>query len=77
MRWQVARPTRRHCRRPDAAFLRGLALRGRTQAVSQALQYMQEIKGVEALSRYAFETPDPQIASDSSATFEVKGERRP
>lgn len=54
-----------------------LALRGRTQAVSQALQYMQEIKGVEALSRYAFETPDPQIASDSSATFEVKGERRP
>ncbi|MBV6498265.1 MAG: hypothetical protein CJBNEKGG_00484 [Prosthecobacter sp.] len=54
-----------------------LALRGRTPDVSLALQYMQEIKGVEALSRYAFETPDPQIASDNSATFEVKGERRP
>jgi hypothetical protein len=54
-----------------------LVLRGRTPDVSLALQYMQEIKGVEALSRYAFETPDPQIASDNSATFEVKGERRP
>jgi hypothetical protein len=54
-----------------------LALRGRTPDVSRSLQYMQEIKGVEALSRYAFETPDPQIASDNSATFEVKGERRP
>lgn len=54
-----------------------MALRGRTPDVSLALQYMQEIKAVEALSRYAFETPDPQIASDNSATFEVKGERRP
>lgn len=54
-----------------------LALRGRTASVSQALQYTQEIKQVEELAAYSFDTPDPQIASDNSATFEVKGERRP
>ncbi len=54
-----------------------LALRGRTANVSLALQYTQEIKDVEALAAYRFETPDPQIASDNSATFEVKGERQP
>lgn len=54
-----------------------LALRGRTAHVSQALQFTQEIKAVEELAAYTFDTPDPQIASDNSATFEVKGERQP
>lgn len=54
-----------------------LALRGRTASPSLALQYAKEITEVEALSRYAFETPAPQIASDNTATFELKGEAQP
>jgi hypothetical protein len=56
---------------------RMLALRGRTASPSLALQYTKEITEVEVLSRYAFETPAPQIASDNSATFELKGEVKP
>ncbi len=54
-----------------------LALRGRTASASLALQFTKEITEVEALSRYAFETPQPQIASDQSASFEMKGELTP
>lgn len=54
-----------------------LSLRGRTAIPSLALQYTKEIAEVEALSRYTFETPAPQIASDNSATFELKGEIEP
>jgi hypothetical protein len=51
-----------------------LSLRGRTATPSQALQYAKEVTEVEALTRYAWEAPQPQIASDNSATFELKGE---
>lgn len=54
-----------------------LVLRGRTVTASLALQYAKEITEVEALTRYTFETPAPQIASDDSATFELKGEVGP
>ncbi|MES2595216.1 MAG: hypothetical protein V4662_07770 [Verrucomicrobiota bacterium] len=54
-----------------------LVLRGRTALPSLALQYTKEISEVEALSRYTFDTPAPQIASDNSATFELKGETQP
>lgn len=54
-----------------------LILRGRMPSAALALQYANEISEVEALTRYAWETPPPTIASDNSATFELKGEIRP
>lgn len=50
-------------------------LRGRTPTSSVALQYAQEIKGAESLNAYAWETPPPQMHSDDSSTFELKGVR--
>lgn len=50
-----------------------LLLRGRTPTPTLALQYARDITGVENLTRYTWETPPPSIASDNSATFEVKG----
>lgn len=51
-------------------------LRGRTPSSSIALQYAQEIKGLESLNAYAWETPPPQMHSDDSATIELKGTRQ-
>jgi len=50
-----------------------LILSGRTQTPALALQYAKEITEVEALTRFTWETPAPTIASDNSATFELKG----
>lgn len=50
-------------------------LRGRTPSSAVALQYAQEIRGLESLNTYAWETPPPQMHSDDSATFELKGTR--
>lgn len=50
-----------------------IMMRGRTPSPSLALQYAKEVTEVPALARYTWETPAPTIASDSSATFEVKG----
>ncbi len=50
-----------------------LLLRGRTPSPSLALQYAKEITDVEGLAHYTWETPAPVIASDNSATFELKG----
>lgn len=50
-------------------------LRGRTPSSSIALQYAQEIKGLESLNAYTWDTPPPQMHSDDSATFELKGTR--
>ncbi|MBX7210496.1 MAG: hypothetical protein K1X78_19455 [Verrucomicrobiaceae bacterium] len=50
-------------------------LRGRTPSSAIALQYTQEIKGLESLNAYTWETPPPQMHSDDSATFELKGTR--
>ncbi len=51
-------------------------LRGRSQTSSIALQYAQEIKGTASLTAYAWDTPPPQMHSDDSATFELKGTRQ-
>jgi hypothetical protein len=50
-------------------------LRGRTETSSAALQYAQEIKEVESLLAYTWETPPPELHGDDSASFEVKGVR--
>lgn len=52
-------------------------LRGRMPSPSLALQYAREISAVPGLAKYSWETPAPVIASDNSATFEVKGAARP
>lgn len=52
-------------------------LRGRMPTPSLALEYAREIPEVEGLARYTWETPPPAIASDNSATFEMKGGSRP
>lgn len=51
-------------------------LRGRASSSSVALQYAQEIKNAEPLAAYAWETPPPEMHSDDSATFELKGVRQ-
>jgi hypothetical protein len=50
-----------------------LLMRGRMPSPSLALQYAKEVTEVKGLSHYKWETPAPTIASDNSATFEVKG----
>lgn len=50
-----------------------ILLRGRTPTPSLALQYAREIADADTLSRFKWETPPPAIASDNSATFELKG----
>lgn len=52
-----------------------MSIRGRMPNASLALEYSQELKTSEALSAFAWETPAPVIASDNSATFEMKGAR--
>jgi hypothetical protein len=54
-----------------------LILRGRMPSAALALQYANEVHEVEALARYAWQTPPPTIASDNSATFELTGELKP
>ncbi|MBB5038005.1 hypothetical protein [Prosthecobacter dejongeii] len=54
-----------------------ILLRGRMPSPSLALQYAREISQVPGLADYSWETPAPVIASDNSATFEVKGAARP
>lgn len=54
-----------------------LLMRGRTASPALALQYAKEITEVEGLLKYTWETPAPTIASDNSATFELKGGIRP
>ena len=50
-------------------------MRGRTESPAMALDYAREIKDVESLADYDWETPAHMIASDNSATFELKGVR--
>ncbi|MCB1226719.1 MAG: hypothetical protein KDK99_12970, partial [Verrucomicrobiales bacterium] len=50
-------------------------LRGHTKSASQALQYQQEIQQGESLMAYTWEAPQPELGSEESATFELKGER--
>ena len=52
-------------------------LRGRTPTPALALEYATGIKDAEPLARFTWETPAPVIASDNSATFELKGEVQP
>lgn len=52
-----------------------LSIRGRMPDASLALQYTKETSEIEALSVFAWEIPAPVIASDNSATFEMKGAR--
>lgn len=54
-----------------------ILLRGRMPSPSLALQYARQISQVPGLADYSWETPAPVIASDNSATFEVKGVARP
>ncbi len=51
-----------------------LSIRGRMPSASLALQYTQEVAENEALAKFALLAPAPVIASDNSATFEVKGD---
>ena len=50
-----------------------MSLRGRMPTPSLALEYTQALKSIEALAPFALNGPPPVIASDSSATFELKG----
>lgn len=50
-----------------------LSLIGRMPSASLALEYTQALKTSEALERFALDGPPPVIASDQSATFEMKG----
>jgi hypothetical protein len=48
-------------------------LRGRMPSASLALEYTQALKETEALAPFGLNGPPPVIASDNSATFELKG----
>ena len=48
-------------------------LRGRMPSASLALEYTQALKSIEALAPFSLNGPPPVIASDNSATFELKG----
>lgn len=50
-----------------------LSIRGRMPSASLALEYTQELKSMEELAGFALDGPPPVIASDNSATFEMKG----
>lgn len=50
-----------------------LIIRGRMPSASLALEYTQALKDSEALASYGLDGPAPVIASDQSATFEMKG----
>ncbi|MDZ4403818.1 hypothetical protein [Prosthecobacter sp.] len=52
-----------------------LSIRGRMPNASLALQYTKEASEIEALGVFGWEIPAPVIASDNSATFEMKGAR--
>ena len=52
-----------------------ISIRGRMPNASLALQYTKEASEIEALGAFNWEIPAPVIASDNSATFEMKGTR--
>jgi len=74
-----------HCMGPDSSKKASithwewtpdrLSIRGRMPNASLALQYTKEVSINEALSVFAWEIPAPVIASDNTATFEMKGAR--
>lgn len=52
-----------------------MSIRGRMPNWSLALQYTKEVSEIEGLGMFGWEMPAPVIASDNSATFEMKGVR--
>jgi hypothetical protein len=48
-------------------------VRGRMPNFSLAIEYTQALKSIEALAPFEFGGPPPTIASDNSASFELKG----
>lgn len=50
-----------------------MSIRGRMPSASLALEYTQALKEIEALAPLGLNGPPPVIASDNSATFELKG----
>lgn len=50
-----------------------MSIIGRMPGASLALEYTQQLATSEALSHFTWEVPAPVIASDNSATFEMKG----
>lgn len=50
-----------------------MSIIGRMPDASLALEYMQQLATSEALAHLNWDTPSPAIASDNSATFEMKG----
>ncbi len=50
-----------------------LSLIGRMPTASLALEYTQALKTSDSLTRFGLDGPPPVIASDQSATFEMKG----
>lgn len=50
-----------------------MSIIGRMPGASLALEYTQEIASSESLSHFNWDVPAPVIASDNSATFEMKG----
>jgi hypothetical protein len=50
-----------------------VSMRGRMPKFSLAIEYTQALKSIEALAPLALDGPPPVIASDDSATFELKG----
>ncbi len=54
-----------------------IVLRGRTATPAQALQYVQEMRSLPSLAFCNFDAAPPAIASDNSASFELKGGSKP
>jgi hypothetical protein len=50
-----------------------MSIIGRMPSASLALEYTQALKTSDALAHFTWDTPAPVIASDNSATFEMKG----
>jgi hypothetical protein len=50
-----------------------MSIIGRMPSASLALEYTQALKTSDALALFTWDTPAPVIASDNSATFEMKG----
>lgn len=53
-----------------------IILRGRTATPAQALQYVQEMRSLPSLAICHLDAAPPAIASDNSASFELKGDSK-
>jgi hypothetical protein len=53
-----------------------IIISGRTPEVANALKYSEQLKATTSLTAFLWEATTPEIATDNSASFELKGTRQ-